>query len=146
MIFNSNKFKSEVETQIIDKLINGPDILFSSPKFTELLVNKICEDDKNLSKLAQKVDEHRTRKIVEDYEDHIKNLRIEERERYNSPEPWVNVFSRGHNSDKGIELELFWNPAFIAYLKANNIDGDTEEDAVQNWLALLNIDILADNF
>ena len=55
---------------------------------------------------------------------------------YASNEPWVELQSWA-DTPQGVKVELEWNDAFIAYLKAQGIEGTDDDQTVQKWVALL---------
>ena len=59
-----------------------------------------------------------------------------------SNEPWVEVRSAEFDANRGVQIDLDWNPAFISYLKENGIKGKTEEIIIQKWLAFLYEDLV----
>lgn len=60
----------------------------------------------------------------------------------NSDEPWVDVHSAEFTVERGVQIELDWNPAFIGYLKENGFKGKNEQIIVQKWLVLLYGDLI----
>ena len=58
-----------------------------------------------------------------------------------SDEPWVEMIGSSHDPEKGIKVELAWNPAFIAYLREGGIQGASEEECAQRWLAMVARDV-----
>jgi len=54
-----------------------------------------------------------------------------------SEDPWVEIVGDISDEQKGQRIELNWNPAFIVYLKKNNITGADEEQIVQKYISLL---------
>lgn len=59
-----------------------------------------------------------------------------------STEPWVSIRSDKVDHEKGLQLELDWNEAFIKYLRANGVKGTKEEDVVAYWLTMINSQFL----
>lgn len=55
---------------------------------------------------------------------------------YTSTEPWVEIQS-WTDTPKGARVELDWNDAFIAHLRANGFTGADEDQIAQKYLALL---------
>lgn len=57
-----------------------------------------------------------------------------------SSDPWVDI--RGWVETKeGVKVELDWNDAFVAYLRTNGITGDSDDQVVQKWVAMLMADM-----
>lgn len=54
-----------------------------------------------------------------------------------STEPWVELKSIGYDPNKGIELALDWNEAFVQHLKTNGFTGVDDETVVQRWVAIM---------
>jgi len=61
-----------------------------------------------------------------------------------SSDPWVDIKAIVHDPEKGVQIELDWNEAFIEYLKANNYTGVDEEAIIQKYLAVLTQNIVED--
>ena len=66
----------------------------------------------------------------------------EDDEKRNSDVPWVEIKSDSYDKNKGIQIALDWNDAFISYLIENSISGKDDDTIVQKWLALLYHDLL----
>ena len=62
-------------------------------------------------------------------------------EKMESDEPWVEMVGASVDPEKGIRVELNWNPAFIKYLREGGIQGASEEECAQRWLAMISKDI-----
>lgn len=60
-----------------------------------------------------------------------------QQERYHSNEPWVEIKGDHIDPERGIEIELDWNPAFIAYLEDHGITGASEDIVIRKYLSLL---------
>jgi len=58
-------------------------------------------------------------------------------EKYDSPNPWVELRSADFDETRGTRIELDWNDAFIQQLKESGIKGSCDEEFVQKWLAFL---------
>lgn len=63
-------------------------------------------------------------------------------ERRNGSEPWVEIKSAEFNEVKGIQIELDWNDAFVAYLRENGITAREDDSVVQKWLLMLYKDLI----
>lgn len=51
-------------------------------------------------------------------------------------QPWIDLISHGYDSELGINgvyFEFDWNDRWIAFLKSNGYNGNTEEDIIQFW-------------
>ena len=57
--------------------------------------------------------------------------------KYESKEPWVDIRSADFNEARGVRIELDWNDAFIAHLKNSGLQGTSDDEIVQKWLAFL---------
>lgn len=76
--------------------------------------------------------------LQEEVRNLIKQTKEEEdKARYESNEPWVNVVSERVDPENGVELKLDWNKAFIKYLQAHGIRGRSEDEIVDKWLRTL---------
>lgn len=73
----------------------------------------------------------------------LRDKALADEERRNGTDPWVEVSSANFSSDRGIQIELDWNDAFIAYLRENGVKGKTDEVVVQKWLAVLYEDLIS---
>ncbi|MGI0075961.1 MAG: hypothetical protein ACREAU_00965 [Nitrosopumilaceae archaeon] len=62
----------------------------------------------------------------------------------NSPKDIPRVELRGalYDPEKGIQIELDWNPEFITLLRKKGVPGITEDEIVRRWLAYLSREIL----
>jgi len=58
-----------------------------------------------------------------------------------SNEPYIKIIGDSIDPDRGLELTLDWNDAFIAYLRANGYHGTSEESIIQQWLGKLYADM-----
>lgn len=56
------------------------------------------------------------------------------RERKVSDEPWVEVLGGDVDPEKGLQMKLDWNDAFIDQLRAQGYKGTTEGSLVAQWL------------
>lgn len=59
------------------------------------------------------------------------------REELSLEEPRLDVVHSGITEDGRVQMKLDWNASFIKHLKQNGITGDTEEAAVNKYLALI---------
>jgi len=59
-------------------------------------------------------------------------------------EPKVELKAIVHDPDKGIRVDLDWNPEFVEYLRENGYPGTTDEAVVQLWLTHLHKEIIDD--
>src|SRR4051812_47504058 len=50
--------------------------------------------------------------------------------KYDSVEPWVEIRSAEFNEVKGIRIELDWNDAFVQHLKESGIKGKSDDEIV----------------
>ena len=64
-----------------------------------------------------------------------------DRENVEREEPRLDVVHMGIAQDGSIKMQLDWNRSFINHLRENNIEGATEEQAVQKYLAMLTHDV-----
>lgn len=58
-----------------------------------------------------------------------------------SNEPYIKIIGDSIDPDRGLELTLDWNDAFIVYLRANGYYGTSEESIIQQWLGNLYADM-----
>jgi hypothetical protein len=54
-----------------------------------------------------------------------------------SDEPWVSIVGEGVDPDRGLQIQLDWNNAFIRFLKNSGYIGVTDESVVGQWLVHL---------
>jgi len=59
-----------------------------------------------------------------------------------SADPWVEIKAIVHDPEKGVQIELDWNEAFIKYLKENGYTGVDEEAIIQKYLIVLTQNIV----
>ena len=59
-------------------------------------------------------------------------------------EPWVDIRGMVPDPEHGVKIELDWNDAFVKYLRANGIDGPTDDIVVQRWLEAISTEISTD--
>ena len=83
---------------------------------------------------AQKAEEKR----VEELKEAARSLNEDKME---SDEPWVEMIGSSVDPEKGLKVELAWNPAFINYLREGGIQGASEEECAQRWLAMVARDV-----
>lgn len=57
-------------------------------------------------------------------------------------DPWVQLVGDGYDADKGLKLELDWNPSFVSMLRKCGYDGPEDEEVVRKWLAAMYNDVL----
>ena len=96
--------------------------------------NKAFTDDLR-SKLGDLTDDKDDAAVVQLYTD---------RENIEQEEPRLDVKHSGITDDGRIKMELDWNPSFIKHLAQNGIVAETEDEAVQMYLALLTHDVSDD--
>lgn len=60
-----------------------------------------------------------------------------DRENIEREEPRLDVIHLGIEDDGNLKIELDWNKSFIEMLKKNGITGETEDDAIREYLARL---------
>jgi len=60
-----------------------------------------------------------------------------DRENIEHEEPKLDVKHSGITEDGRVKMELDWNPAFIRHLADNGIIAETEDEAIQMYLAML---------
>ena len=68
-------------------------------------------------------------------------LEKEKNKQLDGKEPWVNLVGGEIDPEKGIKVKLEWNEAFVKMLRQNGIQGTSDEEIVQRWLALVTKDI-----
>jgi hypothetical protein len=56
------------------------------------------------------------------------------RERKESDEPWVELMGGDIDPEKGLQMQLDWNDAFIDQLRAKGYKGTSEGSLVAEWL------------
>jgi len=59
-----------------------------------------------------------------------------------SADPWVDIKAIVHDPEKGVQIELDWNEAFIKYLKESGYTGVDEEAIIQKYLIVLTQNIV----
>lgn len=56
--------------------------------------------------------------------------------------PKVEIIGAVHHPEKGVQLNLDWNPEFVEYLRGNGITGADDEVVVQKWITMLFRDMM----
>lgn len=100
----------------------------------EMEEQKIAEQKAEEERLAARVEEERQVQIQ------LAAEKLNE-DKMNSDEPWVEMVGESVDPEKGIKVELNWNPAFIKYLREGGIQGASEEECAQRWLAMVAQDV-----
>jgi hypothetical protein len=62
--------------------------------------------------------------------DKLNNLRDMQK----SDEPWVEVLDCDLDSEKGLEIKLDWNDAFVEKIKKKGYKGTTEHELISSYL------------
>lgn len=75
--------------------------------------------------------------------DSFKAAKEAEELRKNGKDPYVEIRSADYNAERGIQIELDWNDAFIALLRENGINGKTDDIIIQKWLSVLYDDLIS---
>lgn len=52
-------------------------------------------------------------------------------------DPWVAVLSSAVDPTRGLQIELDWNDAFVAYLRQNGLTGKDDRTVIHKWLSQL---------
>ena len=107
----------------------------------EHMITDIQNDRNSIERENTELREKSTMMAIE--LDSIKKQQLTSAEKKNGITPWVDVHSAEFDPEKGVQVELDWNTAFISYLRQNGITGKTEELVIQKWLALLYDDLLS---
>ena len=113
---------------------------------------KWLKEKLGITQLQQELDAVReSRKALEEALEHEQNRFSEvnnqleayrkkeetDKAKYESKEPWVDIRSADFNEARGVRIELDWNDAFIAHLKNSGLQGTSDDEIVQKWLAFL---------
>lgn len=78
----------------------------------------------------------------------LKAVSADSIERYqlkNSEEPWIDLVGGDVDFDKGLQLKLDWNDAFITQLRAQGYKGTSEGALVAQYLLVLGDTLLKQN-
>jgi hypothetical protein len=117
---------------------------------------KLYSDQQKLrTMLSRTIEEYEgsiQEKVEQRVEEHIENLPPQpvrvvdpEREVYaDSPTPWVKWLGVEEDPEKGIEVRLDWNKAFIKKLRAAGYTGVDEQQMIQKYL-LMTMQVVAED-
>ena len=118
---------AEVEERVQENGVVPPELLESIKKqVTAQIIDEMKE---------QKVFEEKQRELEREEEDMERKRYIDKMKA--SSDPWVDFVGNVRDTEHGQRIELEWNDAFIDYLKANGINGTTQEQIVQKYITLL---------
>lgn len=115
--------------------------LSESPEFKEL----VADSARNLVDEAKRSRERAARK-----EHHEHKVRLEAAKKHvttvadsmkDSNEPFCILLGMDFTKENGIKVSLDYNDAFIRYLNAQGVQGDSDEGTITQWLAMLSHDI-----
>ena len=109
----------------------------------------------NKRTIRELVEKHETtvlEEIKKGVDEHIEQLPPQpvrvvdpEREVYaNSPTPWVKLVGILEDAERGIEVKLDWNDAFVNELKEKGYVGIDDNQMVQKWLVMLTMNVAQD--
>lgn len=62
----------------------------------------------------------------------------------NSKEPWVDIRGIVDDPEHGIKIELDWNDAFVKFLRDHGFTGASDEQVVQQYIAIMFKNIVAE--
>ena len=123
--------------------------IFGPSQKTLDMIEKKVRDDIETEKLEKEMTESLAREEEEAEQRAEEERKAEIRaaaetinqEKMESDEPWVEMVGASVDPEKGIRVELNWNPAFIKYLREGGVQGASEEECAQRWLAMISKDI-----
>lgn len=90
----------------------------------EVITSLLTGQQQEISALRSHVDEH---------SETLTSLQFL-KQRKESDEPWIEVMGGDVDPEKGLQLNLDWNDAFINQLRAQGYKGTTEGSLVGQWL------------
>ena len=126
-MFISKKELENRENRIIKNVVE---------KVDEYLEQVVTEEQKKALKRIHDLEE-KLKKYDEMFEDY-ESLSIEKTLAKRSGEPWAGLSVSEIDSNNGrVGVKLDWNEQFIAYLRRNGIQGQTDEDTMGIWFASL---------
>ena len=67
--------------------------------------------------------------------------KVKTRAQKEAEEPWVEIKGLVTDPTHGVRLEMDWNAAFILYLKQQGINGSSDDEIIQRYVAYLSQDI-----
>lgn len=122
---------ADAMTQVQNKLNQ----LFSTTEATETQCKRNDYNIELIQDSLKSVDE-RIKHLTEDNSKLQKRVALLEqlRQRKESDEPWVELLGGDIDPDKGLEMNLDWNDAFINQLRSKGYKGATESSLVAQWL------------
>lgn len=103
--------------------------------FTSKITKQLVETSNQLVERVELM-ERDIKKLADENSNMRKRLNVLEglRERKESNEPWVELIGGDIDPNKGLEMSLDWNDAFIEQLRAKGYRGTTETALVAQWL------------
>ena len=105
-------------------------------------VKKEIEDEKYREAMRKEQEAAAAEEAARKHEAELQaELEKVNQERMNSDEPWVEMVGSSVDPERGLKVELNWNPAFIKYLREGGVQGTSEEECAQRWLAMVAKDV-----
>lgn len=123
--------KKYINSLIDEKVDEKLEHLLSSKKF--------------LNAIGEELDKAEAIRLAKKTEKRLEEMSEREKEMFTSPDPWIDIEAIGEE-DGAMKIKIAWNPAFITYLRENGFQGDDEDELVQRYIAMLNINILTEEF
>lgn len=141
---HEKEIKEQIEKEMKEKLEKETQKLQDSfENFTNS--EEVNERIRKQARLLRKEEEEEKRreererkKKAREIED---NLSLLSKEKQESSEPYILLRSIEFDKEKGIAVNIDFNPAFISYLKKAGITGENDDDIIKRWLAYLGQDI-----
>lgn len=99
---------------------------------------------KNYNKAFVEMLRHKHGDLTEGKDDSAVIKLFTDRENIEHEEPKLDVKHSGITEDGRVKMELDWNPAFIRHLADNGIIAETEDEAIQKYLAMLTHQVAED--
>lgn len=110
--------------------------MFNSKKINDL-GQRVAELEKTLSGVLSNFDKHVTNLITESNTTKLAQEQAALDDRQNSSIPFVEIISDDYDPERGVQLQLDWNDAFVKELKSKGYTGHTDRDIVNKWLVVM---------
>lgn len=93
------------------------------------LKKEMLEDFQHDQDKQKAIEQARKEETAREYQDYVIKMK-------QSQEPWVDV-QGWVETDKGVEMKLDWNKAFVEYLRGEGMTGADDDEVVQKYVTLL---------
>jgi hypothetical protein len=138
------QLREETEKFIIEKITESQKFIVDQ---IEKRVELLLTDKDFLKRIGKELQKAEALRIAENRQRDLEELSDKEIEMEESPEPWFDFTLIGVDIEQGqAKTRMFWNTAFIKYLKDSGFTGQDEEAMVNTWFALLRADSIVEDY